>query len=553
MICIKKWMNETESDEKPADNEGAAMVTPTMENTSKSREVDAPEDLERGTTTPVPSLSSSSTTLSHESAGSSNSTDQTIPQSGEKERKTETPIIDPLVHDTQLLTKSTVQQLQGSVNDILAQDEASPTRSTLQLLEGLLQTLYPLIANQSDVRLLDELESTLNIVGNDLSLLLAEHHTFDSIRELEIKDQIAFLLVLQTLEVEVLVFIESIETFIIKFGGSIIKNDIQSLKRSTNAKYCMLIKFELEKKDQSSSEASNSVENQFLNSNFDDESGTIDVSALLDKYSKAVLVHPESSKTTNTAEIPHSELEIFEILETGGFGVVKKARWKTQHKEVALKTLQGPVTPKVMAEFVAEMNRWKALRHENIVQLFGSSEDPNTRQPGFVMELMERSLSDYLYKSDYCDMDLSKVCKVGLEVAKGLAFLHDKMIIHRDIKPQNVLLRNGLEEIKLCDFGLSITKQESSTTTTTTGQQIGGTPAYMSPEVLDGKCSFKSDIFSFGIMLGEITEGKKPFDHCGTLQILQKISTGQRPGLDNSKEKYHPWLITFIERCWGGR
>ena len=174
---------------------------------------------------------------------------------------------------------------------------------------------------------------------------------------------------------------------------------------------------------------------------------------------------------------------------------------------VALKSLQGKLSVKVMLEFSAEMNRWKNLNHENIIQLIGSSMHPETHQPCFLMELMDMSLYDYLYNRGDCEMNLSKVCKIALACAKGLAFLHKNMIIHKDIKPQNVLLKNGLDIIKLCDFGLSATKTKSASTALhATNGQVVGTPAYMAPEVFDGPSSFKIDIFSLGIMLGEITE-----------------------------------------------
>lgn len=254
-----------------------------------------------------------------------------------------------------------------------------------------------------------------------------------------------------------------------------------------------------------------------------------------------------------SADIPEEDLHFGQLLGKGGFGYVIKAEWAGTPVAVKVinSSLQGTLTMSSVLEFGAELNTWKGLNHPNVVRLLGTSFNKEKQVISFVMELCEASLNTLLHESLDIEVDNKLVLDVSTGVMRGVKYLHSKSVIHRDIKPKNVLLNwvGNAWQAKLCDFGMTLAKEES--VSKTMGGALGGTPMYMAPELLQvpSYLSFKSDIFSFGILLWEILQRKHPYEGVSLNAVLAAALTGQRPDFERNA-KFHAWFYDLMQSCW---
>ncbi|MDX1600046.1 MAG: protein kinase [Anaerolineales bacterium] len=221
-----------------------------------------------------------------------------------------------------------------------------------------------------------------------------------------------------------------------------------------------------------------------------------------------------------------SKVEIKRRLGRGGMAEVYLGRHTTLDRPVAVKILQAHLQEEedLKRRFMAEARSVAGLRHPNIVQVFDY--DVVDGRPYIVMELLRGiSLADYLTElhQSGLTLPLSTVSRLIKKLASALDYAHERGIIHRDVKPANVMLRQGNNEIDptaplppdvepiLTDFGVA--RLTHSTTQTATGTVLG-TPAYMSPEQVRGAdIDSRSDIYSLGIVLYELLSGEPPFNH----------------------------------------
>ncbi len=197
------------------------------------------------------------------------------------------------------------------------------------------------------------------------------------------------------------------------------------------------------------------------------------------------------------------------ILGRGATGLVYKAWDKMQKRYVAVK-----VSNKGINKLRSESKLVGKLEHENIVSIY----DSGTGQD-FSYIIMEYIEGDTL--NIFCDrqnlLPFTKVSRIMIDICKGIHFAHDNGIIHRDIKPTNIML-NKLGIPKITDLGLSLMINGT--------QPAGfwGTPSYMSPEQLKGLAATKaSDIFSLGCVLYELLEGKKAFEGENPYTTMYKV------------------------------
>jgi serine/threonine protein kinase len=205
----------------------------------------------------------------------------------------------------------------------------------------------------------------------------------------------------------------------------------------------------------------------------------------------------------------------------GGMGMVFEARQISLSKPVAIKVLTRDVTqhPEVFARFRTEAEVTTSIRHPNIVDIldFGELEDGS---PFFVMELLDgEPLVDVLRREGR--LSQTRSIRIAVQIARALAAAHERGVIHRDLKPDNVhvLAHDGGEEfVKVLDFGLA--KVTNASGVTREGQ-VFGTPRYMSPEQASGiVVDERSDIYSLGVMLYELVAGRCPFEADTMLAIL---------------------------------
>ena len=202
-----------------------------------------------------------------------------------------------------------------------------------------------------------------------------------------------------------------------------------------------------------------------------------------------------------------SHYKILEKLGEGGMGVVYKAQDTKLDRLVALKFLPPHLTsePVEKERFIHEAKAASALNHPNITTIHEIDEFED--QMFIVMEYCEgRTLKQVIEKET---LSIKKVLDIGIQVCEGLAVAHEKGIVHRDIKSDNIML-TPRGQVKIMDFGLA--KLKGATKLTKTRSTLG-TLAYMSPEQAQGEeVDKRSDIFSFGVVLYELLTGRLPFE-----------------------------------------
>jgi serine/threonine protein kinase/WD40 repeat protein len=241
----------------------------------------------------------------------------------------------------------------------------------------------------------------------------------------------------------------------------------------------------------------------------------IGASGFLEGPSGAVTVDAPITEHPGTVIGPY---KLLEQIGEGGFGVVFMAE-QTQpiRRKVALKVLKpGMDTRQVIARFEAERQALALMDHPNIAHVFDGGETA-TGRPYFVMELVRG-----ITITDFCDQNHLAVrqrLELFLSICQAVQHAHQKGVIHRDIKPTNVLvtLHDGVPVPKIIDFGIAkaLGQQLTDKTLFTNFAQLIGTPLYMSPEQaeLSGlDVDTRSDIYSLGVLLYELLTGTTPFD-----------------------------------------
>ncbi|MDB4973983.1 MAG: Serine/threonine protein kinase PrkC, regulator of stationary phase [Myxococcaceae bacterium] len=211
--------------------------------------------------------------------------------------------------------------------------------------------------------------------------------------------------------------------------------------------------------------------------------------------------------------------QILEEIGSGGMATVYRAIQQPLGRVVAVKALKPSIAvdSQFAKRFEREANFMASLQHENILHVHDF-----LKQEGSMFIVMEYvkgiDLFDLLEKRRMLPTDVAAI--IALSVARALDYAHFRGIIHRDVKPANVMIsRQG--EVKLMDFGIARDDSQRDLTETGTGL---GTPSYMSPEqILGDKLDFRSDIFSLGIVLYQMLTGRKPFIEDDSHTVMQKI------------------------------
>ena len=209
-----------------------------------------------------------------------------------------------------------------------------------------------------------------------------------------------------------------------------------------------------------------------------------------------------------------SRYEILEKIGEGGMATVYKARCKLLNRFVAVKILKEEFAKdeNFVARFRAEAQSAGALTHPNIVSVYDVGQEDDGKINYIVMELLDGiTLKDYINKNGSLTSELT--LKIAIQIASALDAAHKANIIHRDIKPQNIVLNKNMVA-KVTDFGIA--KILNTTTTGATITNFGttvGSVHYISPEhAKGGFTDEKSDIYSLGVVMYEMATGRVPFD-----------------------------------------
>jgi serine/threonine protein kinase len=253
------------------------------------------------------------------------------------------------------------------------------------------------------------------------------------------------------------------------------------------------------------------------------------------------------------ALVGHFRVE--EKLGQGGMGVVYRARDEKLHRMVALKLLpaEWATEPTARARLLREARAAASLSHRNVATVYEVGEEAD--HVFIALELIEgRSLRAFLQVSP---PSLNEALRIATEIVRGVAKAHEKGIIHRDLKPENVMLTEE-GEVKVLDFGLARqlhqvdaggpTKPEIATVTRT--GDVMGTPAYMSPEQATARpLDARSDVFSLGLILYELTAGRHPFAGNSALEIAAAIVRDDPAPASSVNAQITPALDRIIATC----
>ncbi|MGV8039718.1 MAG: protein kinase [Thermoanaerobaculaceae bacterium] len=251
-----------------------------------------------------------------------------------------------------------------------------------------------------------------------------------------------------------------------------------------------------------------------------------------------------------------SHYRVVEQIGAGGMGVVFRAHDTHLGREVALKVLPPDVAsdPERVARFEREAKALAVLDHPNIVTIFSVEEAQGRRF--LTMQLVHGRTLGALIPSG--GMGVEKVVRLGAEIADALSAAHERGLVHRDLKPGNVMVTDD-GHAKVLDFGLAKLRPGPSQARDLTGQAteeaitgglILGTTAYMSPEQAEGRTiDHRSDIFSLGVVLYEMLTGSKPFRGDTPVAVISSILKDTPPRVIEVKPSVPAGLDRIVARA----
>jgi serine/threonine-protein kinase len=234
---------------------------------------------------------------------------------------------------------------------------------------------------------------------------------------------------------------------------------------------------------------------------------------------------------------------IIGLLGRGGMGEVYRATDLMLGQSVALKFLpqEAASNPRLLERFQGEVRVARQVSHPNVCRVYDIGEMEG--MPFISMEYVDgEDLADLLLRIGRLPAD--KALETARKLCAGLAAAHSRGVIHRDLKPQNIMIdKRG--EVVIMDFGLAAIADQLS------GPEArNGTPAYMAPEQLKGsEVTAKSDIYALGLVLYELFTGRKPFDAKNARQLLEMQESIHLPSMTSAAADIDPMVEKAIRRC----
>jgi serine/threonine protein kinase len=241
-----------------------------------------------------------------------------------------------------------------------------------------------------------------------------------------------------------------------------------------------------------------------------------DNSATIDEHVRELLGAPHHPEMFGRL----GRYDIERVIGHGGMGIVLKAHDSELNRPIAIKLLAGHLAHVGAARerFAREGRAAAAVVHEHVVAIYNV--ESNERVPYLVMQYVPgRSLQARVDEDG--PLGTEEILRIGMQAASGLAAAHRQGLVHRDVKPSNILLEDTVERAVLTDFGLARTFDDASLTHTGI---LAGTPHYMSPEQATGEpIDQRSDLFSLGAVLYFMATGHPPFRAASAMAVLHRI------------------------------
>jgi len=246
--------------------------------------------------------------------------------------------------------------------------------------------------------------------------------------------------------------------------------------------------------------------------------------------------------------------ERYEVLGTvgkGGMGVVYRARDRQLDEVVALKVVRSEVLkedPTLLDRFKQEIKLARRITHRNILRTHDFGETAGT--PYISMEYLEGvTLKDLLRSKGALPLGVG--LRIAKQVCQGLEAAHQQGVVHRDIKPQNILILPETGDLKIMDFGIArVSEMQAGASGLTTAGTVMGTPDYIPPEQAQGNpADFRSDIYSLGVVLFEIFTGAMPFSGDTVMAVVLGHIQKPPPPPRSLNPKLPPELEAIILRC----
>lgn len=239
------------------------------------------------------------------------------------------------------------------------------------------------------------------------------------------------------------------------------------------------------------------------------------------------------------------EFEILELIGCGGMGIVLKGYDHELNRYVAVKVLHPHCATSAAARrrFAREAQAAAAVVHQHVVAIHAV--DANHHPPYLVMPFIPgESLQQRLTRQG--PLEVIDVLRIGQQVVEGLAAAHAQGLVHRDIKPGNILLERNVERVLLTDFGLARAADDASLTQSGV---IAGTPQYMSPEQTRGEqVDHRTDLFSLGTVLYTLLAGHSPFRAETAMGVLRRVCDDSPRPLREINPQVPEWVAALIEK-----
>ena len=259
---------------------------------------------------------------------------------------------------------------------------------------------------------------------------------------------------------------------------------------------------------------------------------------------QALYATPVSLVLPEGVEIGH-RYKVLKLLGVGGMGSVYRVHDRELDRDVALKLIRGDIAnnPQTLERFKREIQLSSRVTHKNVLRAFDLGETEGIKY--LTMEYVEGDDLAGLLKREK-RLPIPRVLAIFRQICEGLQAAHQKGVIHRDLKPQNVMI-DAQDHVYLMDFGLAKMVEQSGMTQT---GAVVGTPYYMSPEQVKGETAGpQSDIYSLGVILYEMVTGAVPFTGKSVFEVMMQRMQKAPPPAAQANPEIPGYLQKILDRC----